>query len=100
DDVVRRVRIGAQPGPATRVVLDLEQGGRHSVYTLYNPYRIVVDVERPRADAARAPLAPSAPAAKPALVPVAPPSTDAAIAAAIAATSGPAAPIALPGAAP
>jgi N-acetylmuramoyl-L-alanine amidase len=46
DDVVRRVRIGAHPGGVTRVVLDLEDAGRHSVYTLYNPYRIVVDVER------------------------------------------------------
>ena len=47
DGVVRRVRVGAQPAGATRVVLDLEGAGRHSVYTLYNPYRIVVDVERP-----------------------------------------------------
>jgi N-acetylmuramoyl-L-alanine amidase len=46
DDVVRRVRIGAHPGGITRVVLDLEGAGRHSVYTLYNPYRVVVDVER------------------------------------------------------
>ena len=46
DGVVRRVRIGAHSGGITRVVLDLDGGGRHSVYTLYNPYRIVVDVER------------------------------------------------------
>ena len=69
DDVVRRVRVGAQPGPATRVVLDLDASGRHSVYTLYNPYRIVIDVERVR------PTRPCAaarhrPAAKPALVPI------------------------------
>jgi N-acetylmuramoyl-L-alanine amidase len=65
DGVVRRVRIGGHPGGNTRVVLDLEGGGRHSVYTLYNPYRIVVDVERPSAAArtaaapAPAPLIPS-----------------------------------------
>jgi N-acetylmuramoyl-L-alanine amidase len=47
DGVVRRVRVGSQPTGATRVVLDLDGAGRHSVYTLYNPYRIVVDVERP-----------------------------------------------------
>jgi N-acetylmuramoyl-L-alanine amidase len=71
EDVVRRVRVGAQPGPATRVVLDLDKSGRHSVYTLYNPYRIVIDVERARPDAGRAP--PARPAAKPALVAIAPP---------------------------
>jgi len=54
---VRRVRIGTQPGQVTRVVLDLEAGGRHSVYTLYNPYRIVVDVERLHAGSAARPAA-------------------------------------------
>ena len=44
--VVRRARIGAHSGDVTRVVLDLEGAGRHSIYTLYNPYRIVVDVEQ------------------------------------------------------
>jgi N-acetylmuramoyl-L-alanine amidase len=75
DDVVRRLRVGAQLGPATRVVLDLEGGGRHSVYTLYNPYRIVIDVERGRSGAARAPapLAVKRPVARPAIVPVATP---------------------------
>ena len=50
DGSVRRVRIGAHPDGSTRVVLDLDGAGRHSVYALYNPYRIVVDVERPAAD--------------------------------------------------
>jgi N-acetylmuramoyl-L-alanine amidase len=49
DDVVRQVRVGPRPDAATRVVLDLDGGGRHSVFTLYNPYRIVVDVQRPLA---------------------------------------------------
>jgi len=60
DGVVRRARIGAHPGGITRVVLDLEGAGRHSVYTLYNPYRIVVDVEQPAVS--RAPATPPAPA--------------------------------------
>jgi len=51
DGAVQRVRIGAHPGGVTRVVLDLDGAGRHSVYTLYNPYRLVVDVERPAATA-------------------------------------------------
>ena len=27
-------------------MLDLEGAGRHTVFTLYNPYRIVVDIDR------------------------------------------------------
>ena len=49
DDVVRQIRLGRQLGMRTRVVLDLEGAGRHSVYALYNPFRIVVDIERPGA---------------------------------------------------
>lgn len=47
DGLVRQIRVGRQPSGATRVVLDLRATARHSVYALYNPYRIVVDVERP-----------------------------------------------------
>jgi N-acetylmuramoyl-L-alanine amidase len=47
DDLVKQVRIGRQPNSRTRVVLDLKQkDARYSVYTLYDPYRIVVDFER------------------------------------------------------
>jgi N-acetylmuramoyl-L-alanine amidase len=46
DDVVKQVRIGRQADARTRVVLDLRGAGRYSVYTLYDPYRIVVDFER------------------------------------------------------
>jgi N-acetylmuramoyl-L-alanine amidase len=50
DDVVKQVRIGRQPNSRTRVVLDLKGSDtRYSVYTLYDPYRIVVDFERKRA---------------------------------------------------
>jgi hypothetical protein len=42
DDVVKQVRIGRQPNSRTRVVFDLKgNGARYSVYTLYDPYRIV-----------------------------------------------------------
>jgi N-acetylmuramoyl-L-alanine amidase len=52
DDVVKQVRVGRQPKERTRVVLDLKNPtSRYSVYTLYDPYRIVVDFERRRADA-------------------------------------------------
>ncbi len=45
-DVVRHIRIGRHPNNTTRVVLDLENVSRFSVFTLYNPYRIVIDAER------------------------------------------------------
>jgi N-acetylmuramoyl-L-alanine amidase len=61
DDVVRRARVGRQPGNRTRVVFDLQGAGRHSVYSLYNPYRVVIDFER-TATAAKPPVpAPAAP---------------------------------------
>jgi N-acetylmuramoyl-L-alanine amidase len=68
--VVRDVRLGVHPDRTTRLVLELEPNTRHSVFALYNPYRLVVDLERgtagPIAQAAdmSAPLA-SVPLAKP-----------------------------------
>jgi len=53
DDVVRKVRIGRQTESRTRVVMDLVGAGRYSIYTLYNPYRVVIDFTR-------LPVAPSA----------------------------------------
>ena len=67
DGVVRRARVGAHPDGITRVVLDLDGAGRHSIYTLYNPYRIVVDVEQPVVSRAPA-TPPSAPVPTPAPV--------------------------------
>jgi N-acetylmuramoyl-L-alanine amidase len=46
DDVVRKVRLGRQENQTTRVVLDLAGVSRYSVFTLYNPFRVIVDVER------------------------------------------------------
>jgi N-acetylmuramoyl-L-alanine amidase len=62
DDVVRQVRIGRQTESRTRVVMDLNGAGRHSIYTLYNPYRVVIDF-------ARVPVAPSTLVAKAATAP-------------------------------
>jgi N-acetylmuramoyl-L-alanine amidase len=66
DSVVKTVRYGPRPANATRVVLDLEGAGRHSVFTLYNPFRVVVDIDRRPGDGAavvaavnRAPAPPS-----------------------------------------
>ena len=54
DDVVREIRLGRHPDSTTRVVMDMEGVDSYSVFTLYNPFRVVVDFRR------RAPL-PSTP---------------------------------------
>jgi N-acetylmuramoyl-L-alanine amidase len=54
DELVKAVRLGPRPGGTTRVVLDLERSAKYSVFTLYNPYRIVVDLNRPSGHAASA----------------------------------------------
>jgi N-acetylmuramoyl-L-alanine amidase len=43
--IVRHVRLGRHPNRMTRIVLDLENVARYSVFTMYNPYRIVIDAE-------------------------------------------------------
>jgi N-acetylmuramoyl-L-alanine amidase len=53
-DIVRHIRLGRHPNSTTRVVLDLENVRRYSVFTLYNPYRIVIDAERANRAAAGA----------------------------------------------
>ena len=50
DDVVRQARIGRQADNRLRVVFDLQSAGRYSVYSLYNPNRVVIDFERTTAN--------------------------------------------------
>ena len=70
DGPVRQVRVGRQLNSRTRVVLDLNGAGSHSVYAVYNPYRIVIDLARaPSAAAVVLPAGP-APMAKPTRAPV------------------------------
>ena len=45
-DVVRKIRLGRHPENTTRVVLDLNNVESYDIYTLYNPYRLVVDTDR------------------------------------------------------
>ena len=73
DDVVKQVRVGRQLDVRTRVVFDLEGSPRYSVYSLYNPYRLVIDFQRsaPAADsppalAAESKIAPAGEAGAPA----------------------------------
>ncbi|MDH4065900.1 MAG: N-acetylmuramoyl-L-alanine amidase [Acidobacteriota bacterium] len=46
DDIVTQVRTGRHPDDTVRVVMDVDGVARYSVFTLYNPFRIVVDFER------------------------------------------------------
>jgi N-acetylmuramoyl-L-alanine amidase len=46
DDLVRQLRVGLHLGSRTRVVLDLTAHAKYSVYSLYNPFRVVIDFER------------------------------------------------------
>jgi N-acetylmuramoyl-L-alanine amidase len=46
-DAVKQIRVGVHPDARTRVVLDLNAPAAYSVYVLYNPYRVVIDFERP-----------------------------------------------------
>jgi N-acetylmuramoyl-L-alanine amidase len=55
DGIVKAVRIGPRPGGTIRVVLDLTAGGHYNVFTLYNPFRVVVDLDR----TGRAPTVPA-----------------------------------------
>ena len=44
--LIRKIRLGQHPGNTTRVVLDLNEVESYDVYSLYNPYRLVVDTIR------------------------------------------------------
>jgi N-acetylmuramoyl-L-alanine amidase len=46
DDVVREVRLGRHPQSTTRLAIDLEGVSSYTVYPLYGPYRIVIDLQR------------------------------------------------------
>ena len=54
-DAVRQIRVGRHPNDTVRVVLDLEGVSKYSVFTLYNPFRLVVDAEPASARADSAP---------------------------------------------
>ena len=47
-DVVNKIRVGRHPDNTVRVVLDLEDVSQYSVFTLYSPFRLVIDAERQR----------------------------------------------------
>ena len=46
DDMVREIRLGRHPNNTMRVVMDMEQVETCNVFTLYNPFRLVIDFKR------------------------------------------------------
>ena len=56
-DIVNKIRVGRHPGNVVRVVLDLEDVADYSVFTLYGPFRLVIDTARTAArNATMAPM--------------------------------------------
>ena len=43
DEIVREIRLGRHPKSTTRIVFDMEGVESYSVFTLYSPYRLVID---------------------------------------------------------
>ncbi len=55
-DVISKIRVGRHPDNVVRVVLDFEEVSKHSVFRLYNPFRLVIDAERAAGRAASTPM--------------------------------------------
>jgi N-acetylmuramoyl-L-alanine amidase len=75
DDVVREIRLGRHPKNTTRVVLDTEGVDSYSVFTLYEPFRVIVDFKRSSAVAAGSSARAVTPGAAPMAVSTSGPST-------------------------
>jgi N-acetylmuramoyl-L-alanine amidase len=56
DDAVAQIRVGRHPQNTTRIVMDFKDVSQYTLFTLYQPYRIVIDCER-RAGLSPAPTA-------------------------------------------
>jgi N-acetylmuramoyl-L-alanine amidase len=65
DSVVREIRLGRHPQSVTRVVFDMAGVDDYSVFTLYGPYRLVIDFKTPAAAATSGSLPAPAPIAPP-----------------------------------
>jgi N-acetylmuramoyl-L-alanine amidase len=52
DEIVREIRLGRHPQTTTRIVFDMNGVESYSVFTLYSPYRLVIDFRPPPAAAA------------------------------------------------
>jgi N-acetylmuramoyl-L-alanine amidase len=56
DEIVREIRLGRHPQSTTRIVFDMQGVDSYSVFTLYSPYRLVIDF-KPHATSALGPKA-------------------------------------------
>jgi N-acetylmuramoyl-L-alanine amidase len=65
EDIVREIRVGRHPKNVTRVVMDTEGTQSYSVFTLYNPFRVIIDFKR---TATAAPATVSGPSTTPGAV--------------------------------
>ena len=65
DDIVRKIRLGRHPDNTTRVVLDFADVAAYSVFTLYNPYRLVIDCRRAESPSSVASAEPAPPGPAP-----------------------------------
>jgi N-acetylmuramoyl-L-alanine amidase len=70
EDVVREIRLGRHPQDVTRVVMDTEGVASYSVFTLYNPFRVIVDFKRSTGATPAAVAVPTSGPAAPAPKPV------------------------------
>ena len=43
--LVKQIRLGQHPDDTVRIVLDIDGAARHSVFALYSPYRLIIDME-------------------------------------------------------
>ena len=46
DEIVREIRLGRHPNSTTRIVFDMTGVDSYSVFTLYSPYRLVIDFKQ------------------------------------------------------
>ena len=54
DEIVREIRLGRHPNSTTRIVFDMAGVDSYSVFTLYSPYRLVIDFKQQAGVAATA----------------------------------------------
>jgi N-acetylmuramoyl-L-alanine amidase len=73
DRLVKHVRVGRQIDTRTRIAFDLIAPARYSVYAMYNPYRVVVDFEKPAAGVSPPPRATRSAGTAPATAAASPP---------------------------
>ncbi len=72
DDLVREVRLGRHPKNTTRIVFDMEGADSYSVFTLYNPFRLIVDFTARNAQRNGPPVASASAIAEPGPAPAPP----------------------------